>query len=273
MDKRSIKFLSNSQEKNEMRKFMKNIKPLVSMAIALITLSAPVLSFAQTNLAVPSKPLAVFTPKGFTNNNNAQVVIAGSFGNYCYKLMPPQFKVDTEHYKIYIDNSVYTPPHCTPAEMFIPYSTVISLGYLPIGKYEVLTLDSFGKYGKQADLPIALAQLLSPGRDDSLYVPVSDASFEVKRGQSFPTLTLRGIFPNTCIALKSVQVKMRAGGVLEVLPYAGVKTNPCVNKPTAFATTIRLENFPKTTTLIHIRSMNGQAINKVITSLDWISQR
>ena len=252
---------------------MKNKLSKSAMAIALLMMVQGLAvqgALADENRVMVMKPETVFTPKGFSNHNNAEVVVLGNFRSFCFKVAPPKFKVDTKNFKIYIVNSAYASPGCADALVYIPYTTVVSLGELPVGNYEVFTLDANGVYGKQADLPVAQALLKQDGRDDYLYAPVTEVAFDYKNGLVAPVLTLKGVFTNSCLSLQKVEVNVRDGNVLEILPLVKMDTVNCKNQATAFSTSVTLDNFPKENTLLHIRSMNGQAINRVITVVDRI---
>jgi hypothetical protein len=217
------------------------------------------------------KPETIFTPKSFDSNDNAQLVIAGAFTGYCMKIGSTDSKVDVVEKKIYIRQSASVNGNCMDLEMYIPYSTVINLGTLPKGIYKVLALQEDQAFVEMAILPIQAANYqTASGSDERLYAPASSLSFSTKNSVTSPTLTLNGYFTNTCLSLDSIEVYLKSNNVLEVLPLAKVVKGECKSEARSFTKSIQLKYFPAKDTLIHVRAMNGQSLNKVITNLDRI---
>jgi len=199
------------------------------------------------------KPETVFTPKSFDSNDNAQIVLAGVFTGYCMKMGATDFKIDVNEKKIFVRQSASVNGNCMDIDMFIPYSNVLNLGSLPRGDYQVMALQADGTYDEMAMLPIHV-------------------NFATKKSLTNPTLTLSGYFTNTCLEFDRVEVNNKGGNVIEVLPLAKVSKSDCKSEPRFFTKSVRLSDFPAKDTLIHVRAMNGQSLNKVITSLDRISR-
>jgi hypothetical protein len=227
---------------------------------------------AQAQLkTVVMKPQSIFTPKSFDSNDNAQLVVAGAFTGFCMKVGATEHQVDLISKKITIQQSVLVNGDCADLEMYIPYSKVIDLGALPSGNYDVLALTEDGTYEKKAVLPISNAVASTSGTsDERFYAPVTSVSFSVKNSSLNPLLTVSGYFTNSCLDLDSVQISYKSNDVLEVLPLVKVARSGCKAITKSFSKTIELSAFPQADTLIHVRSMNGQSLNKVITNLDRI---
>lgn len=238
---------------------------------SILIIFSTVLSISHTasaNRIFPLKPQYAFTPKGFDSNDNAQVILAGAFGDYCMKIGATKQKVDQDKKKIYIQQSYSTNQDCNDIEMYIPYSVEVNLGPLREGNYEVLVLDTDNQYTLMSTLPIAAAKKSANGHSDQLlYAPVSSIEFK-NTNRATPQLEIKGVFTNTCLNFTSVQVHARMGDVFEILPIVSDRKSNCAVSIQPFTKTIDLPGFPLRNTLIHVRSMNGQAINKVITTLD-----
>lgn len=229
-----------------------------------------ILSLTQSVFAsriFPLKPQYAFTPKGFDSNDNAQVILAGAFGDYCMQVGSTQHKVDFIQKKIYIQQTYSTNQNCNDLEMYLPYTIEVNLGPLPEGTYEILVMDTDKKYTLMSTLPISAAKKSTVGQtDELLYAPVN--SIEFKNSGTTPQLRIKGVFTNTCLSLASIEVHARMGDIFEVLPIASDRKSNCHPSLQAFTKTVDLPGFSQRNTLIHVRSMNGQAINKVITTLD-----
>ncbi len=253
---------------------MKTQTPRSMLMMVGIVFSSVISTVSHAEVkTVVLKPESVFTPKSFDSNDNAQIVIAGVFTGYCMKIGATDFKVNVAEKKIYVRQTASVNGNCMDLEMYIPYSTVLNLGTLPKGNYQVLALQSDQTYVEMANLPIQAANnQTASGSDERLYAPVNALSFSTKYSLSNPLLTLTGYFTNTCLDLDSVEVYLKSNDVVEVLPLAKVTKGECKSEVRAFSKSVQLKYFPAKETLIHVRAMNGQSLNKVITNLDRISK-
>jgi hypothetical protein len=248
---------------------MKNtlIRSFLAFVIAFGVASAS----AQVQTKV-MKPEAVFAPKGFDANDNAQLVISGQFTGYCMKMGATHHQVNQDLNQIWIENHVIMSGSCPDLDMFIPYSKTIDLGPLAPGNYSVYVRNEQGDLEKMADLPIneVIATGNTGSSDARLYAPVTEIHFNGNTMDPDPVLTLSGVFTNSCFELDLVQVNYRSDNLVDVLPLVKVGKVNCHQEYKKFSKKVTLKGFPTTDTLIHVRSMNGQSINKIITNLDRI---
>ena len=92
----------------------------------MLILAGIVSSTAQAEVkTVILKPEAVFTPKSFDSNDNAQIVLAGVFTGYCMKMGATDFKIDVNEKKIFVRQSASVNGNCMDIDMFIPYSNLL----------------------------------------------------------------------------------------------------------------------------------------------------
>jgi hypothetical protein len=117
-------------------------------------------------------------------------------------------------------------------------------------------MDTQGRLHAMASLPVAVAPTRS--QDDFLYAPVTEAILDGD------VLHLKGVFPDDCMSLADVPVLYRAKNIIEVFPRATVLQRPCTERMVPFETAVVLNNPWHGPTLIHIRSMNGQALNRIL---------
>jgi hypothetical protein len=76
---------------------------------------------------------------------------------------------------------------------------------------------------------------------------------------------LSGSLPSSCATLKEVKVIHKNADVFEVLPSVEVPMNEiCSPVLRPFQTTIDLGTATKGDALVHVRSLNGQAVNRVL---------
>jgi hypothetical protein len=215
------------------------------------------------------KPEVIYTPRGFDSNDNAQVVISGSFTGYCMKTRSIEKKIDLNNRRIYLTHSVTIADGCTDLAMYIPYSTAVDLGPLPAGQYEIGAQDENGSFIRMGALPIAKAAVLNThSTDERVYAPVTSVSFSMTPTMAEPVITLGGILTNSCLSPANLEIRQTANNVIEILPTLAVARDNCKAVAIRYQKSVTLKGFPASDTLIHIRAMNGQSINRVITRLD-----
>lgn len=200
-------------------------------------------------------PNAVYAPTGFDNNDNAQVVVDAELRSTCWKAGNVKVKVDSHTKTIYLRNQIYVYTGCWCAEVVTPYMHTVNLGVLPSGRYSVVAEDDRGEFTKVSELEIAMATKREP--DDYLYAPVEEAAM---RGL---TLGLRGTFTNTCMKMQEIKVVQKSRDVIEVLPIVVMSSENCQRERRPFTAKIELHPRVSGRYLIHVRSLNGQALNLV----------
>jgi hypothetical protein len=227
----------------------------------------PALSQPRT---VVGKPQTIYAPGGFDSNDNAQIVLAGVFSGYCMKVGATHHQVDFKNFRIYVSQQISMTGSCSELAMYLPYSIVVDLGSLPEGVYQVSAQEQNGQYTPMTHLKIARAAspASSVATDERLYAPVRSMEFWPGDGSRAPVLTLKGVLTNTCLSVEEARVVYSAPNLVEVLPLVRIKKQNCKPSVSEFILPVSLTNFPSSETLIHVRSMNGQSLNKIITPLD-----
>lgn len=217
---------------------------------------------------IPITPDRIFAPLGFDDNDNVQVVLDGELADTCYKLGPTQFKLDAVRQRIYVQQQAYYYPGAWCAQVRVPYVQTLNLGILPAGQYELVVQTEDGTVKPAASLPVSLSATRSP--DDHLYAPVTEAYLEKSLGalegrDSFYTLYISGQFNNSCMKFKDVKMNVRQNNVIEVLPIVEMDSSRgCTQIMTDFNVGVSLKSVPKGRYLLHIRSLNGQSLNRIV---------
>lgn len=238
--------------------------------LILVFSSLPAGAQARTVIA---RPQTIYAPGGFDSNDNAQLVLAGVFSGYCMKVGATHHQVDLKNFRIYISQQVGITGNCSELSMYLPYSTVVDLGTLPEGTYQVAAQEQNGQYTPMSQLKVVPARVPSAqgspsGSDERLYAPVRSLEFRGGSADRTPVLTLKGVFTNTCLILDEARVIHSAPNLVEVLPLVSIRKQNCKSSATEFVLPVSLPSLPANETLLHVRSMNGQSLNKVITPLD-----
>lgn len=198
-----------------------------------------------------------FFPVGFDDNDISQVVITGDLPDTCHKLGPTGVHVDRVNKVLTVQQRAYKAPGVC-MRVFVPYTSVVNVGILEAGTYTVEDRASGKIMG-----PLTVEVAKTPWQDDYLYAPVADAFVETQGGKR--TLVITGSFTDRCTSLKEVRVEPHKD-VIVVQPIAGHTDRPhnCGHEKVPFLRRDALPQVAGGTYLLHVRSMNGQALNKVI---------
>jgi hypothetical protein len=145
----------------------------------------------------------------------------------------------------------------------IPYSSVVDVGVLPPGDYSIRVR---AEGDRQKDFGrMTVAEATSPGAsepDDKLYAIIDEVNYDNNM------LTLKGKLPGGCTRLKEVVTLARKANIVEVLPLAEVVAKEglieCSPGLVSFERKVPFKAPWTGPTLFHVRSLNGQAINKVL---------
>lgn len=232
-----------------------------SLLASLAILAAPE-AHANPDTLRPIKivvqPSDIFVPSGFDGNDNAQIVVAGVLPNTCFKAGKLSAVVDEKTKKIVLSQEALQYTGCWCAPIKVPYFQSVDLGVLNIGDFTVFAKGN--SRPEKQKLIIAPAASTSP--DDHFYAPIEEAALDV-RGRN-PILTLRGTFPSGCMRMQEIRVIHKSENVMEVLPITSLREgDTCAPGLVPFEASVELERRPGKT-LIHIRALNGQAINKIL---------
>ena len=223
-------------------------------------LAAPIMAFAVD--VIDYAPATVFAPIGFDSNDNAQLILDGTFPNTCYKVGEANVKVDKTHMRIEVRDTALHYKGGVCLYMLVPYFKTVNLGVLSEGKYELVVMAKDGTATRAGSMDVSKATTTEP--DDYLYAPVEEATMD--QAGTEPLLTIRGSFTKSCYRIKEVRVMTftTPNSMIEVLPIAEEDGSVCRDEQRSFEEKVVIKNAPTGRTLLHIRSLNGQAVNRVL---------
>lgn len=200
-----------------------------------------------------------YIPLGFDDNDRVQIAVAGSFKNSCYKVGPHALKVDSVNKTITVQQQAYLYSGVC-LQMFVPFSQVLDIGIIPSGDYKVVDALSGQTL---AQLPVTEGS--NPGPDDFMYAPVNDAYVVHDPDTHKNVLAITGSFGDRCSDFEDIKVNV-SNDVIIVQPVLERKADiSCAPEKVRFLKTIELnENVKAGMYMLHVRSLNGQAINKLV---------
>jgi hypothetical protein len=203
----------------------------------------------------------IFAPPGFDSNDVAQIVVHGDYRDTCYRSAPPEVTIDREHRMITVAPKAYLRSGCWCAPVLVSFTQPVELGMLAAGKYRVVEFDGRGKVLHETSLSIAADDSVGP--DNFLYAPVKNV--QVIQVGADRELLMSGTFSSECMELQEIKALHRTANVIEVLPITSYKSGSnCDNtRQRPFEARVKLPASEPGETLLHVRLLNGQAINVV----------
>ncbi len=213
-------------------------------------------AFCDTSI-VPVGSSHLFVPKGFDDNDQVMAVLDGYLPSSCYKLDHVKTTVDQAKKTVRVQQyaRVYPGPCLL---MLVPYTSEATVGLLPSGEYKVVT----NRGNTTRDLSVDHSSNVGP--DDYLYVPVEQTHIERQSDGSLKVV-LEGRFTSNCMSFKEIKVTY-SGSTIEVLPIMDVQDHAgCQAQEIAFRQERTLSALQPGRYLLHVRSLNGHAVNTVFS--------
>lgn len=197
----------------------------------------------------------VYVPVGFDSNDHVQFVGEGMFKNACYRPAPTTVSVDTASKTIKVGPVAYEyKGFCL--QVILPFDRVVDVGILEPGTWQIVNATDGQALGQ-----VSIAPATTADPDDYLYAPVAQAY--VRQSGKATTLILNGTFPSSCMAMKDVKVNI-IDNVIVVQPIAEMAQGTCTGPATSFTKTVKLGAVKAGRYLLHVRSMNGNAVNALV---------
>lgn len=207
---------------------------------------------------VTISPMVLYVPLGFDDNDEITAVVEGLLPDPCHKLRAPEVTPVGDRLEIRIKASLEK-GWCP--DVPVPFTQVVPLGVLRPGNYRVTA-------GKDLNEPLPVAAAKAPTKDDHFYAPIDAARVFVSNRVR---VVLEGRFTNTCLRIKEVRALPLHRKTFVLLPIAEMTErdpdgNRCKFKMISFNEKVELPPVVGGRYLIHVRTMNGQALNEVFTT-------
>lgn len=232
-----------------------------TVGLGLLAIAAPKLSAEVPALELkPIKATNLFVPVGYDDNDEITIVVDGYLPDPCHKLKQPTVKVDAQRKTVSVmPMAALYKGHCP--DVTVPFQQVVHVGVLNAGNY---TVEQWDQSLKET---LAVKTAAGPGPDDYLYAPIDQAQvLETEGGKSLAVL--KGRFTNTCLRMQEVRV-IDSGKTIEVLPIMEkldrTPQGACERTEKPFEWRAVLPKKAAGRYLLHVRSLDGQAVNTVFS--------
>lgn len=233
---------------------------IIILALAILSTEIQAVDlFAQTAWPIEK----AYIPTGFDDNDNVQIVVNGEFPNSCFQPGAYSTEVDQRSNTIYIEQKAHA-LWSTCLQYILPFTQVIDVGVIGAGVYRVVDATTGDTIGQTS-----IARAMKPTQDDDLYPIVDEAKIRRSAGKpEMNEIELEMHFKDRCSRLGRVEVNYY-DDVIVVRPivaplYANWGTARCTPAPEDFVFSVPVKEGVKGTYLLHVRSMNGQALNRMV---------
>jgi|HubBroStandDraft_6_1064221.scaffolds.fasta_scaffold510832_1 hypothetical protein len=213
--------------------------------------------FSQEKVFIGSDNL--FVPNGFDSNDNVEVVVTGDLPNTCY--LRPEGKVAVSDTKILITMMATKvsgeETNCIMA--VVPYMVSVPLGQLSEGYYSVL-VNPQTPAEKNGSLHVA-----RPNYNSINNFPYANVMhIEAVSGQD--KIILKGVHPSGCMEIERVEIYANdKRDTYSILPIIKATMPICDQMMTSFSYTLDLPPSPHAKQLLHVRKIDGTAINYLLS--------
>jgi hypothetical protein len=166
--------------------------------------------------------------------------------------------VDPETRSVYIQQQAYLYKGVC-LQILVPFTQTIDLGIVKFGDYKITDASNKSVLG---EMKIDKATKSEP--DEFLYAPMSDAYITSDTLHGNHTLVLKGAFSDRCTLFEDVRINYTQDVIVVQPIVKHIAVRGCGAVKTRFVKTVELKQDLKGTYLLHVRSMDGQAINKMV---------
>jgi hypothetical protein len=201
----------------------------------------------------------VFVPVGFDDNDQSLAVIDGYLPGTCYRLAYVQTTFDAAAKTFHVTQYARKFSQAPCIEVLVPFTSEVSFGALKAAAYGV---EAYGA-GHES---LVVKEALGPSPDDYLYAPIDTARVEQDPATGRYVGTIEGRLTNSCLAFQEIRVT-DSGKTLEILPIiAMADQGNCAASEVPFSKSFLLPaGMQPGRHLLHVRSLNGKAVNVVFT--------
>ena len=198
----------------------------------------------------------VFIPNGFDSNDNVQVVVIGRFPTTCYQLYTHAVRREGSQIKVYVYAIYQSDRPC--ADAIVPFKQEINLGAANKGVYDIV-VNPGSSHPVHGRVPVVAAK--TNRIDDYIYAYVEYIG-SVKNDPN--RVKIGGYIASDCFKFKQFHKMTNKKDVIAVLPILEQVSDFCPMKMTPFEYAIDIPKMNSRQVLLHVRSMEGQSVNKVL---------
>lgn len=221
----------------------------------LLCLSALVTLQALAEV-VPAPVDHLFVPKGFDNNDNVEVIVAGKFPNPCFTRNKVEVKVTDDLIDVSITSLKREDVPCD--NLKVPYRETVTIGSLQSGDYKVRI------NGKLED-KLQVAQSTSSSVDENLYASVDYVELGFTGGLAGDAMIVAHTV-SSCLEFDRVDYLSNGKDTYSIMPILKRKPGACAERRDYIEIPVKFDvNAMKNDSiLLFVRSMDGKSAHALV---------
>ncbi|MEO5667936.1 MAG: hypothetical protein ABIR96_07755 [Bdellovibrionota bacterium] len=244
---------------------------VLSLGLSLLALSTHVRA-EETPLKEPLRINNIFVPQeGYDDNDNIEFVLDGELKNACFQVGSSSVSFDGNIIDVKLESSRKPDTFCIQDDAVlpvaiqagVPFSKEVEIGALKAGEYTIRFQTPTATVTKTFKIAVSPSN-----RQDAMnYAPVSNASIEslINVGD-VAKIRITGMLTSSCMTLRNDVLVTKENDVVVIQPLVKVDlSSTCLMYLRPFSKEVDVPNLAKGRYLAHIRSMNGQALNRVFS--------
>jgi len=250
---------------------MTNFSKFFALCLPLSILASQTQA-AEAPFKEPLRVNNIFIPQeGFDDNDNIQFVLDGELKNACLQVGSSSVTFDGHIIDVKLEARRNEDTFCAQEDALlpeaiqatVPFHKEVEIGQLKAGDYTIRFQTATATVTQNFKVDVAPTD-----RQDSLnYAPVDNASVDslINIGESVK-IRLTGMLTSSCMHLRDEVLTSKEGDVVVIQPLVKVDlSSKCLMYLRPFTKDIEVPNLSKGRYMIHVRSMNGHALNRVFS--------
>jgi DNA gyrase inhibitor GyrI len=245
---------------------------LVALLVASATsLPTPTLADPPSREEIPVRAV-LFPATGFDDNDNVRILIEGVLPDACYVLGDRTVSINPHTRKVMIRQYAWrqTTGACASGDLLTEgdFSEEVSLGRLPAGEYRVAHYPTGNGAATWRSLKVAVAQASTI--DNAIYARVTSIDVpDLALATDNVRVRITGLLTSDCFQLGEPLSVQQVEDTFVILPVENRKFD-CISAPTpqmgrVFDRTLELGRLPPGRYLVHVRSNNGQVVERAFS--------
>jgi len=242
---------------------------LIVITSGFLPLHAQAIAEGKTHALVSDVFIA---EQGFDDNDQVEAVVNGHLPNHCHLAGETKVEIDNGQKKIRIEQEVIlrdvkichqgAEDRSRDSHPPVRFSKTVIMGQLDKGTWSLSFHSS--ETGQESVRRFEIARASSDSIDELTYAPVTRAFIpEIFYETADAQVVLSGAFSQSCEALDEIQVK-NLGDVIVLLPTSKrMNAQRCRGQIRPLERVISIGALRAGRYLLHVRTMNGTAINQV----------
>ncbi len=202
----------------------------------------------------------IYSPKGFHDHEETEVILSGHLPNLCHK--SPKTEVSVKGREIHIEVSAlhYEPTNPFCASVLVPFVETVQVGVLDKGRYEII-VNPKSRLMKKSE--IFIEEQSSDAMAETVYANI----YHIEKNNTGESVVLKGYNPSDCFVLDSIDYQHNGKDTYSIYPKMKQISNFCPRKMIPFSYEYKVPkelDFPRV--LLHVKAMDGRSINTLYTN-------